>query len=1430
MSERYDPAGNQHEKPADVVLLIHGTGGSPEDEGPRWWQKGSAFSLALASTLSPEIESGPEIDRVFHWTGRNSERDRRDAGKKLLHELIKLQGRNCHLVGHSHGGSAIFHALVEAERCNVTLDCVRSICTVGTPFLTFQPKLSALLAAIPVVAACLALIFGYGMSANLVMTALSLGDAVPSWVLLLYGGSIVLVAALFLYGVWRLASFAWATWRWSMDRARAGAALDRYKDRWRVLSSSEDEAISGLMSSLRLHGEIAPRFGRRDDMSGAAADKVTLGRIFSQALAVPARLLYATYDRVVAGGLIDPFIWTIVRNKAFGSDIPNLTFARVSRFPFVTRFDAPTVEAVLDNKLVQSANASVAAFAPAMRRYFGQAAELGWLPEQLLAKVKSELSMRELVHTGYFDEADFVALLVDHIRDPSRHAIAGLKESKVSRSPRPDNFPWPLHLATQTVPTLMIWSLVLLAASAYTVRVEPLTSQMQVRDALATPLIANAATTEFGTAMNWFRAVVRFGEVNLAASAASTIVDPSQRMQAYIEIASLLPAGDGRKRILDVALDNASSVDDLLEQARLLEAIVDVSLSSLPDNQVAAIWDRVSELVRRSHEPLGNNSQKAEEIVVTRLARAGRYELASAHIRRFYASSGSSDIKSVLKRIQTTDAIDWVLAGAVSDRDPRYNAELYLAAASLALDENENSKGKALALKSLGFAGKMERQDIANMVRWNVAIAIVRHDMPDLADMAVDLTARLTDAWETFAFAQALMKAGYTSLAAAQFIKPDDSTSELVRLYGGGNSPERLQLANAILTSLIDRAHLDEATRFFKSLPTRDTPFEAGYQLAKADLSIGHFNEAVDIVRLNKGLLNLRGLLLADIQKWCAENDPNKLEDVWANISEILGTVPAEPVALDQLWRAWGERNELDSQQRLFKILKDPVATATYRIDYVGEVASQITLQSSELDKGFKDAEASIAGLPPGDNRAWEFGGLAGRLASLAYSTGDVRLAEKLFRQAFALMIGNSGSSDVAEGLAKAANEPWAQELAEKLSPNARKEFARLELLTLVRAGDGAKVLSRLAAFSPGQDRDRAIDTVVVAFAKAGDAKSAKAAADLQQSNYRRSSTLREASVAIVDEKNFGTIIQINEALSDDQAAGGLLDAALKAVVAGDRAFAEKLIDPAMERIDRSLQSSSNSELGAALLIDAACVQGRLGRDDSANKLTERALALLRMSNRARLRLDQDFYIRRLLEAKLYGAAAKVALTTEVAAADAQSDSLIVSLSEALAEAGDIRSLDVALRIGQQDRRHKDWLKAAMVLIERGDADEVSRRISDVLSPALRFEGWLAIATWWSKKLSRPLPMQDFLALLYSRIGGVNDPGARFVEARRRAATELVAIKDDTKRSAASFELAQILADTGEFYRAREICRGCSSVDSVRADTAIAVAATEGKR
>lgn len=44
------------------------------------------------------------------------------------------------MIGHSHSGSVIYHALLQAERWKTELKHWKLWCTVGTPFLSYRPN------------------------------------------------------------------------------------------------------------------------------------------------------------------------------------------------------------------------------------------------------------------------------------------------------------------------------------------------------------------------------------------------------------------------------------------------------------------------------------------------------------------------------------------------------------------------------------------------------------------------------------------------------------------------------------------------------------------------------------------------------------------------------------------------------------------------------------------------------------------------------------------------------------------------------------------------------------------------------------------------------------------------------------------------------------------------------------------------------------------------------------------------------------------------------------------------------------------------------------------------------------------------------------------------------------------------------------------
>ncbi|NKZ09093.1 hypothetical protein [Actinomadura latina] len=90
----------------DLIIFVHGTfSSSDEDAGSRWWQRGSENWNWMQAHLPSGTALLGESFQLFRWDGRNSQASRLSAANKLLALLLELekQGRNYHLVGHSHG-------------------------------------------------------------------------------------------------------------------------------------------------------------------------------------------------------------------------------------------------------------------------------------------------------------------------------------------------------------------------------------------------------------------------------------------------------------------------------------------------------------------------------------------------------------------------------------------------------------------------------------------------------------------------------------------------------------------------------------------------------------------------------------------------------------------------------------------------------------------------------------------------------------------------------------------------------------------------------------------------------------------------------------------------------------------------------------------------------------------------------------------------------------------------------------------------------------------------------------------------------------------------------------------------------------------------------------------------------------------------------
>jgi len=254
--------------PLRKIVTVHGTGaGGEADKGAGWWQLDSPFQKKLASYVELSDENVEVVP--FHWgVGPNSETERRAAGKRLFAQLREYdeKGIDYHVVGHSHGGSVIYDALLHSAARSEPLARLQNWFTVGTPFLDYKPN-GFLFSRLNIwgqliyVTAIAALLFALGMIASQYfdlpigkVVKGALGDNatrlfyVPvSTFLLTYAA----LSYLLLFLAERL------TKRWSSDKQKRHAR-DLYEKKWVGFWHHDDEAISALSNVGAFKRSIVP--------------------------------------------------------------------------------------------------------------------------------------------------------------------------------------------------------------------------------------------------------------------------------------------------------------------------------------------------------------------------------------------------------------------------------------------------------------------------------------------------------------------------------------------------------------------------------------------------------------------------------------------------------------------------------------------------------------------------------------------------------------------------------------------------------------------------------------------------------------------------------------------------------------------------------------------------------------------------------------------------------------------------------------------------------------------------------------------------------------------------------------------------------------------------------------------------------------------
>jgi hypothetical protein len=229
-----------------TIITVHGTHASGPEEGDRWWQRGSDFERALKRWVT--ATTGELTIRPLIWDGHNSEASRFHAGSRLAADVQSLEkdGEPYCLVGHSHGGSVVGHALVKASLAAGPLRSLRRWITVGTPFIdTRLPFLLFSRLEVPGVAAYL--IFAYlvlvwaafGLSSISLLLTSKLRNPPFDILVLVAGGG-------FLGFVYRRLYRLQPEKVRQRDHVALGGVADRLGRTWLALWHRGDEAIQGL--------------------------------------------------------------------------------------------------------------------------------------------------------------------------------------------------------------------------------------------------------------------------------------------------------------------------------------------------------------------------------------------------------------------------------------------------------------------------------------------------------------------------------------------------------------------------------------------------------------------------------------------------------------------------------------------------------------------------------------------------------------------------------------------------------------------------------------------------------------------------------------------------------------------------------------------------------------------------------------------------------------------------------------------------------------------------------------------------------------------------------------------------------------------------------------------------------------------------------
>lgn len=236
-----------------TIVTVHGTFSSGPVEGQKWWQRGSRFHARLGELL--EGSDGKVVVEPFVWDGLNSENARRAAGVRLaarLHELDE-QGEPFAVIGHSHGGSVLSAALLNASRSKRSMPRMQRWLTVGTPFIETQRQ-RFLFSRLSVLGKAIYLTLLMFLVLGILIAMGGSVDSEPeAWALLVL---VFLTPIAAFYAVLR---YREAKRSLRFNRRLLAFADKHFADRWFSVWHAKDEAVQCLKAVKRLDLTIFPR-------------------------------------------------------------------------------------------------------------------------------------------------------------------------------------------------------------------------------------------------------------------------------------------------------------------------------------------------------------------------------------------------------------------------------------------------------------------------------------------------------------------------------------------------------------------------------------------------------------------------------------------------------------------------------------------------------------------------------------------------------------------------------------------------------------------------------------------------------------------------------------------------------------------------------------------------------------------------------------------------------------------------------------------------------------------------------------------------------------------------------------------------------------------------------------------------------------------